>query len=207
MIVRNKCKHLFPFSLFFYLFYTQKIKEAPNESKKMHSSLSLIKTERCTISPISENDRDDVMSLKLNNEARKFLGGAVPKDQINDKIDGIISDTQSHHFIVRDIHDKSFIGLVTINIYHDNIRNEISYEFNPEKYGHGFANESISAIIDYALTTLGLENLVAETQSRNIPSIKLLEKLGMIKEQTITRHNEEQSVYTIDKRIQRRFLT
>jgi [ribosomal protein S5]-alanine N-acetyltransferase len=54
-------------------------------------------------------------------------------------------------------------------------------------------------LIEYAFNELGIQKLVAETQTANIRSCKLLEKVGMIMEQRIIRFGAEQAVYSIQK--------
>jgi RimJ/RimL family protein N-acetyltransferase len=49
----------------------------------------------------------------------------------------------------------------------------------PDYWRQGFAYEAACAVMDYGRTTLGLEMIVGLTSEENIPSIKLLEKLGM----------------------------
>jgi [ribosomal protein S5]-alanine N-acetyltransferase len=54
-------------------------------------------------------------------------------------------------------------------------------------------------LIEYAFNELGIQKLVAETQTANIRSCKLLEKVGMIMEQRIIRFGAEQAVYSIQR--------
>lgn len=51
--------------------------------------------------------------------------------------------------------------------------------------------------MDYAFNTLKLTEIVAETQTSNRASCRLLEKLGMKFRETIQRFGEEQSIYCI----------
>ena len=64
----------------------------------------------------------------------------------------------------------------------------------------GIASEVVNEIIKYALYDLNYPIVLAETQTANIASCKLLEKVGMKLERKIQRFGEEQAIYSIRKR-------
>lgn len=65
--------------------------------------------------------------------------------------------------------------------------------------GYGYASEAISQILTYAFNELNLSKVIAETQTANLSSCRLLEKVGMKLEQTILRYGAEQAIYGIEK--------
>ena len=71
--------------------------------------------------------------------------------------------------------------------------------FLPEWWHQGFALESISAVLLHALTELCLPFVVAETQSKNVRSIRLLEKLGFQFVEHVERFNALQAIYSVNK--------
>jgi len=56
---------------------------------------------------------------------------------------------------------------------------DIGYAFLPRAWGHGYAREAAGAVLVYGHSTLGLPRILAITDPENVPSIKLLEDLGM----------------------------
>ncbi|MCL2530029.1 MAG: GNAT family N-acetyltransferase, partial [Coriobacteriia bacterium] len=52
------------------------------------------------------------------------------------------------------------------------------YMFLKEHWGKGFANEAVTAMIEYAQNVLNLKRLYAGIEDKNEMSIKLIEKLG-----------------------------
>jgi [ribosomal protein S5]-alanine N-acetyltransferase len=56
---------------------------------------------------------------------------------------------------------------------------EFGYGIIPEMHNKGFATESVQAILNWALSSNKVEMVKAECLEDNIPSIKVLEKLGM----------------------------
>ncbi|ANX11750.1 GNAT family N-acetyltransferase [Fictibacillus arsenicus] len=55
---------------------------------------------------------------------------------------------------------------------------EIGYGIIPSAQGRGYATEAVNGIIDRALSTNLVSNVVAECLDDNIASVKVLEKLG-----------------------------
>lgn len=74
----------------------------------------------------------------------------------------------------------------TINVFEDNSRAvdalEIGYAISPAYQRNGYAYEALSAVIDLLQNKLQLEMITAGTLEENIPSKKLLQKLGFTKE-------------------------
>lgn len=58
---------------------------------------------------------------------------------------------------------------------------EIGYGIDDEYQCQGYATEAIKDIIKWALEQDGVISVVAETEKDNIPSQKVLEKIGMVK--------------------------
>jgi [ribosomal protein S5]-alanine N-acetyltransferase len=59
---------------------------------------------------------------------------------------------------------------------------ELGFIFNPKFQNKGYCTEASSAILDYAFTALKAHKVVAFCNPKNIPSWKVLEKIGMEKE-------------------------
>jgi RimJ/RimL family protein N-acetyltransferase len=62
---------------------------------------------------------------------------------------------------------------------------DIGYAFLPQYWGRGYALEAAAAVLAHARTALGLRRVVAVVTPHNVPSIRLLEKLGMRFERTV----------------------
>ena len=61
-------------------------------------------------------------------------------------------------------------------------RAEIGFTLAREHQGKGFASEAVSRLLDYAFNALGLHRVVAIADCRNVPSVALLERVGMRRE-------------------------
>lgn len=58
---------------------------------------------------------------------------------------------------------------------------EVGYGFLETYWGMGYATEAVEGLLDWAFKTNLVEKIVAETNSDNIGSIRVLEKMGMKK--------------------------
>lgn len=158
----------------------------------------MFETERCLIRSLQESDSVDVKKIFVNKEVRKFLGGIRQDDAIEAGLDEMLnSSDNSFYWVVREKHTDEFIGLISLDPHHDGDYLEISYQLLPHWWGAGYATEVVQMIITFALHELKLPIVVAETQTANTSSCKLLEKLGMELERTISRFGAEQAIYCI----------
>ncbi len=79
--------------------------------------------------------------------------------------------------------DDRLIGHVSVFAFHEASRRaEIGYGLNREVWGHGYMNEALTAVIDYAFGPLGLRRLEADTHPGNTASCRALERLGFRRE-------------------------
>ncbi|MEK8034917.1 GNAT family N-acetyltransferase, partial [Ideonella sp. DXS29W] len=72
---------------------------------------------------------------------------------------------------------------------------EVSYLFLPEHWGRGYARAAVKQALAYAFGTIGLRRVLAETQSANGASVRLLEHLGFCLVGNVNRFGAEQSIY------------
>lgn len=149
-------------------------------------------------------DYDDVRSLYTNLEVRKFLGGIRDEKSIKAAMDDIFSPNEnSFYWVVKEKRTDQFLGLVSLTPHHDGVYQEISYQLLPSWWGKGYATEVVQHIINYSLSELNLSELVAETQTANMSSCKLLESVGMTLERTVNRFGAEQAIYSIKSKSRR----
>jgi len=160
----------------------------------------MIITENCKIQSVKPNDIEDVYSLYCNEDVRAFLGGIPDKSYIYASFDSMLQAPYPNSYFCISLKNKNeFIGLVSIDAYHEKSTYELSYQFLPQYWGKGYAFEVLLAVIRYGFDSLNLSKIVAETQTANIASCRVLEKLGMQKITVIERFGHEQAVYQLLK--------
>ena len=156
-------------------------------------------TKRCYLSNITVYDKEEIINLYTNYETRKFLGGPLSVSEAAKKFEHFIKNNETV-FSVKRKESNTFIGSIDISPYYNTNFYELSYQFLPGYWGMGLAFEAVKACLDYCKVQLNLQELFAETQTKNISSRKLLEKLGYEMINEITRFHELQTVYHINLR-------
>ena len=76
-----------------------------------------------------------------------------------------------------------WMGLVSWNPDHRSA--SLGYCFAEAAWGHGYATEAARALLDWAFDALPLNRVQAETDTRNLASARVLEKLGFVREGTL----------------------
>ncbi len=82
--------------------------------------------------------------------------------------------------------DGAFIGWCALSRWNPDYRSaSLGYIFDDAVWGHGYATEAAAALLAWAFDTLELNRVQAETDTRNVASARVLEKLGFVREGTL----------------------
>lgn len=152
-------------------------------------------TPRLRLNVLQQEDILEAVEALNTNEARKYLGGIKEDIAASEAYHEMLD--KSGIWSVRLIDSDVFIGIVSLTDYHEAHYTELSYVFSDKHWGKGYAYEAVVPIIEYAKEQLRLDVIVAETQSANYPSIRLLEKLNFHKKHELMRFDNMQSVYEL----------
>ncbi|MEP4195942.1 MAG: GNAT family N-acetyltransferase [Aliishimia sp.] len=154
-----------------------------------------IQTDRLRLSPILWTDLLFFFRLLGNDHVRKFLGGPVP---LPIRLSRFKAYRRGHPkvgiWMVRNKATKKVLGMIELTPNQDDKDYEVSYQFHPTSWGSGFAREAITGVINH-----GLERIIAETQTANTRSCRLLEGLGFATIDTVARYGAQQRLYAIDQ--------
>ena len=152
----------------------------------------MLLSENCLMEEFTQQDVKNAIKIYTNGQTRKFLGGALPRYEAEKKAADLLNKKIADEkvFAVKTRAEKEFIGLIYF---------EISYEFLPEFWGKGYAFEIMTAFLTAYRQSTGVQKRIyAETQTENIRSRRLLEKLGYIVESELIRYGAKQTIYYID---------
>ncbi|MGL4236274.1 MAG: GNAT family N-acetyltransferase [Tabrizicola sp.] len=156
-----------------------------------------IKTTRLGLRPLSALDLRFFLSLIGNDETRRYLGGPVRGWQAIRRFRTyLLAPSEALVWVVFVGRSRNAIGIVEVGPHKDGEDHELSYQFLPEQWGNGYAGEAVAAVIEIALGALRLNRIIAETQSANSASRRLLERSGMVELRRVQRFGEEQVIYT-----------
>ncbi|MDN3649068.1 GNAT family N-acetyltransferase [Reinekea marina] len=138
------------------------------------------------------SDFDPLVELFTNARVRKYLGGVLRREDAELRAENYIVSKRDTDFVVEV--EGDFCGLITLSSHIEEPGTEVSFQFLPNAYGKGIANESLTKV-----KSLISDRIVAETQLAIISSRKLLNRLGFIEVKQVSRHTEQQVIAVLEK--------
>ncbi|MGW7431675.1 GNAT family N-acetyltransferase [Streptomyces sp. NPDC054861] len=148
-------------------------------------------TERLLLRPVRTGDVPAVTRLWTDPLVRHHLGGPVADQVVRIRQRRIVG-APGVHAVVRSS-DGALLGLVTLEPDARDGETEVSYQFLPEHWGHGYAREAVGAAVDRALESA--PSVVAVTQEANDRSRRLLEGIGMTHAASFVEFDAHQVLY------------
>ena len=150
----------------------------------------VIKTDRLILRLVSEIDIENVHNLHSLEEVDKYNTLGIPKNIEETKlllenliIENNKENIQRFTYTVELKTENQFIGLIAINIGKAKYKNaEVWFKFDPKFWNKGYATEALNVILKFGFHKLKLHRIEAGCAVGNIGSIKVLEKVGMIRE-------------------------
>ena len=154
--------------------------------------------EICTLDIFREEDKASLIELFTSVIGREFLGGPIAFEVALERIKQWTSLSASEPlWAIRDGKNQKFLGYVSLSEHHEDENIEISYELLPRYWGNGYATHALIKALLRASRNYGLKEVIAETQSSNYRSIKLLKRIGMVEKRRLIRFGEEQTIFLL----------
>jgi RimJ/RimL family protein N-acetyltransferase len=149
-----------------------------------------LQTDRLNFRQVSKEDISDIHALHSLPETDRFNTLGIPETiKITEKIidDWCIKQNNmppsSYVFCLDLLDTKQFIGLIALKIGKLNYQTaEVWYKIHPNYWRKGYATEAFSGLLHFAFKDLKLHRIEAGCAVENFASIKVLEKVGMIRE-------------------------
>ena len=140
----------------------------------------IIKTNRLILRDVTLNDSKDIFEYMGNVDNTKYMyfGSYKDKSEVNNFIERYLNnkDLKAHMFVV-ELNNK-VIG--DISIYEEDEYAELAWVFNKDYHKQGYAYEAVTRYIKFIKEKYNSKYLIARADTRNLPSIKLINKLNMI---------------------------
>lgn len=149
-----------------------------------------LQTERLILKELSFADLEEVHQLHSLPEVDEFNTLGIPETLQTTKTilrewieQQALIPRMSYVFSVRITGTNDFIGLLALNLGKINFKiAEVWYKLHPVYWRQGYTNEALAKILKFAFSELGLHRIEAGCAIENIASIKVLEKVGMVRE-------------------------
>ena len=143
----------------------------------------VLRTDRLVLRPVTTEDHPVLLSHWTASDVRRFLfdGAALSAAEISEAIADSTADFGRAGYGLWLIYEKDATGLIgTAGLRPlEDLGQEIFYSLAPGSWGRGYATEAAGAVLDHALSMLGLPEVLAEVDEGNTASIAVVERLGM----------------------------
>ena len=150
----------------------------------------IVETDRLIMRPWRDDDRPALAAICGDAEVRRFYPKVLTAEETSAQIDGVIAATARNgfHFAAAELKSTGkLIGFIGLGVIPDHLRDvipgrprvEIGWQLDKAVWGQGLAPEGARAWLDYGWNTLKLEEIVAFTAAINLPSQRVMEKIGM----------------------------
>jgi len=149
---------------------------------------TVLTTERLILRWMDERDIDAHYAVFADPEVTRYWSGSpwTDREQAVKGIADTIADYASGSGVRFGIEVKAsgeLIGNASLHhFFEQNRRCEIGYALGSRHWGQGYAYEALHALLDYGFRELDLNRVEADVDPANIPSGRVLEKLGFRKE-------------------------
>ncbi|MFJ5564650.1 GNAT family N-acetyltransferase [Lysinibacillus xylanilyticus] len=148
----------------------------------------ILETKRLVLRKVTKEDVNSILKYLSDEEVMKYYG-LEPFKSIDDVLDEIswYQSLQNNKTGIRWGITLKEQGIVIGSCgFHNKVshhfRTEIGFELSKEQWGKGIAHEAVEAIISYGYEHMNFQRIEALIEPPNIPSQKLVEKLGFIRE-------------------------
>lgn len=148
-----------------------------------------IETERLVLREITKADVAELFVLRSSKTVMQYIGREPAKsfEEVEAFI-AVIAQAQKNNesilwgMCLREDPSKIIGTICFWQLQPENYKAEIGYILDPEYWGRGIITETIDRVLQYGFSVLKLHKVEAHTSPENIPSCKVLEKNGFVKE-------------------------
>ena len=143
-------------------------------------------TDRLILRNMSEEDRNDCFAIFMNDDVCRYLPYYAWTDKEKDsKFNEKLAHDSLKEKHILDLaveYGSRMIGVVSA--WYSTMKEtvEIGYVFNKEYYKNGYATEAVFALCTYLFKEENVHRVYADTDTRNVDSYRLLERIGMRRE-------------------------
>jgi [ribosomal protein S5]-alanine N-acetyltransferase len=148
-------------------------------------------TDRLRLRPFDDTDANDLFALQSNAHVLRYWDSPPWRDRARSErfikvCRQMTEEGTGARVAVDRVSDGAFIGWCHLSKWNPDHRSaSLGYCFSEAAWGYGYATEAARALLRWALDTLDLNRVQAETDTRNVASARVLKKLGFVREGTL----------------------
>ncbi|WP_025026935.1 GNAT family N-acetyltransferase [Caldalkalibacillus mannanilyticus] len=141
-----------------------------------------IETERLCIRQFVEEDWKDVLHYTSDPMVMKYIPEGVFSVENAKEFVRKNKGEQSEKFPVVVREENILIGHMVFHRYFGEHTYEIGWVFDQNHHNKGYASEAAKAVLQYGFEEKKLHRIIATCQPENVPSYRVMEKIGMRRE-------------------------
>jgi [ribosomal protein S5]-alanine N-acetyltransferase len=146
---------------------------------------NIIETARLRLRPFRLRDVDEVLGYATDPEWARYLPVPqpyTPADAEKFIAGQVLLDREVHPAWAIE-HARAVIGGINLRFHFDHHVGEMGYSIARSYWGRGLATEAARAVMEAAFTACAsLNRIRAMADARNLGSLRVMEKLGMVRE-------------------------
>jgi RimJ/RimL family protein N-acetyltransferase len=144
----------------------------------------LLETRRLALRPFVPQDLDPLHAFFTHPDVRRFLWDdrVVSRDTVQALIGASLASFSAVGFgqwVAEDRGTCGLVGFCGLRSVGESEEIEILYALVRERWGEGLATEAGNEVLSHAFLRVGLPRVVGRTDSPNLASVRVLERLGM----------------------------
>ncbi len=145
----------------------------------------VIETERLYLEPLEVRHAELLYESLQDKSLYTYISEKPPGDMSKlveryRMLEGRISPAKDEvwlNWAIRVKNDSKYAGTIQATVFHNQVAS-IGYVLFTAYQKRGFASESCSKLLEILFLGYGMEKISAQVDKQNIPSLKLLEKIG-----------------------------
>ena len=147
-----------------------------------------LRTARLRLRPFGDADADGLFALHSNARVLRYWDAPPWSDRVRAErfitaCRQMAEEGTGARLAVDRLPGGAFIGWCGLTRWNPGYRSaSLGYVFGEAAWGQGYATEAARGLLGWAFGTLDLNRVQAETDTRNVASARVLDKLGFIRE-------------------------
>jgi RimJ/RimL family protein N-acetyltransferase len=150
-----------------------------------------LQTARLRLRPFTSEDADDLYAQHSSAHVLRYWDAppwseTARAERFITACRQMAEDGTGARLAMERLSDGAFLGWCSLTRWNPDYRSaSMGYCLGDAAWGHGYATEAARAVLGWAFDTLDLNRVQAETDTRNLASARVLEKLGFVREGTL----------------------
>lgn len=167
--------------------------------------MSRLQSARLILRPLAQTDVSMLHRFWTEPEVRRYLWGdqiiaESTVREIVERSERYFQATGSGFFAIEYKEQAGdLVGFCGHRQFEDGESVELLYGITPEHWGEGLVTEAAREVLRHGFASCGFETIIAATDTPNQPSVRVMQRLGMIFDKRCQFHGLDTVFYTLSK--------